>query len=372
MQTPADVVELLQELVRIPSVNPAGAPGTEGVGEQRMAEELHELLVGWGADAELRPVEPGRPNIVARFPSDRPGKPRLLFAPHTDTVSVSGMTIDPFGGELRDGRVWGRGASDTKGPMASMLWALFEERENLAGLPWEIWFAGLAGEEAGQPGAKALAAEEPFDFVIAGEPTGLDVVYTHKGALWLSLLTRGVAVHAASPERGVNAIYKMADVLAVIRNNLAPQLAEIVDPVLGSVTVSAGVIQGGSKTNIVPDFCRAEIDIRTVPGSGDLAAWVGEQLRKACPDLEIEATQSLPMATDPQHPMVRALVRAGGRPVGAPWFCDAAIFAARGVPAVALGPGSIAQAHTKDEWISVSDLEKGVGFFRRFLAELVP
>ena len=370
MKNPANAVQLLQELVRIPSVNPAGDPGTSGVGEARIAEELRVLLSGWGADAELRMVEPGRPNVVARFPSDRPGKPRILFAPHTDTVSVSGMTVDPFGGELRDGRIWGRGASDTKGPMAAMLWALFEERSRLASLPWEIWFAGLAGEEAGQPGAKALAGEERFDFVIAGEPTGLDVVHTHKGALWLSLVTRGVAVHAASPELGVNAIYKMADVLACIRDDLGPALSRFVDPVLGPVTVSAGVIQGGSKTNIVPDFCRAEIDIRTVPSPVDFAAFAEERLRRACPDLELQALQSLPMATDPGHPLVQALVRTGARPVGAPWFCDAAVFAARGVPSVALGPGSIAQAHTRDEWISEADLKDGVDFFRRFLCQI--
>jgi acetylornithine deacetylase/succinyl-diaminopimelate desuccinylase-like protein len=370
MSTPSNVVELLQELVRIPSVNPAGDPGTDGVGEARIAGYLAQLLRSWGAVVELREVEPGRPNVVARFLSDRPGKPKVLFAPHTDTVSVSGMTIDPFGGEVRDGRIWGRGASDTKGPMAAMLWALYEERDRLAGLSHEIWFAGLAGEEAGQPGAKALAAEEHFDFVLAGEPTGLDVVHTHKGALWLTLTTRGVAVHAASPQLGSNAIYKMADVIRCIRDEVAPALAQITDPVLGSVTISPGVIQGGSKTNIVPDFCRVEVDVRTVPGSGDLAGRITELLRKVCPDLEVGQNASLPMATDPMHPLVQALIGVGARAVGAPWFCDAAIFAAKGVPAVAIGPGSIAQAHTKDEWILQSDLEGGVAFFRRFLAGL--
>src|SRR3954468_21138373 len=152
MNMPASVVELLQALVRIPSVNPSGTPGTTEVGELRCAEYLLELLRGLGAEAELREVLPGRPNVVARFPSDRPGKPRLLFAPHTDTVSVAGMTIDPFGAELRDGKIWGRGACDTKGSMTAMLWGLRQAREQLPGLGWEIWFAGLAGEEAGQQG----------------------------------------------------------------------------------------------------------------------------------------------------------------------------------------------------------------------------
>ncbi len=370
MYKPASVVELLQALVRIPSVNPTGDPGTEHVGEQRLAEFLCAYLAGLGARAELREVLPGRPNVVACFPTDRPGKPRLLFAPHTDTVSVKGMNVDPFGGELREGRVYGRGASDTKGPMASMLWALGENRERLASLPYEIWFAGLVGEESGQYGAKALAAQERFGFVIAGEPTGLDVVHTHKGALWLSLTTRGLAVHASAPERGSNAIYKMADVLRAIRDDVAPALAACSPhPVLGHSTISAGVIQGGSKTNIVPDFCRADIDIRTVPGS-DALELVSARLLAVCPDLEIAHTISAPMYTEPDHPLIAALGQCGAQLVGAPWFCDAAVFAQAGSAAVALGPGSIAQAHTEDEWMAVGDLEAGVEFFSEFLGRL--
>src|SRR6185295_6812929 len=99
------------------------------------------------AEVDVRETSlPGRPNVVARWPGDRADKPRLLLAPHTDTVSVAGMTIDPFSAEIGDGRVWGRGASDTKGPMAAMLWALREMRESLPKLGDEIWFAGLAGE----------------------------------------------------------------------------------------------------------------------------------------------------------------------------------------------------------------------------------
>ncbi len=371
MTPSTSVVELLQALVRIPSVNPSGDPGTDGVGEQRIATELRDFLNDLGAEAHLREVLPCRPNVVARFPSDRPGKPRLLFAPHTDTVSVAGMTIAPFGGELRDGRVWGRGASDTKGPMASMLWALRESRDRIPSLSHEIWFAGLMSEETGQHGAKALAAEETFDFVIAGEPTGLDVVHTHKGALWLTLTTRGKAVHASAPERGSNAIYKMADLARVIRDEIAPSLAAVRDPVLGSPTISAGVIHGGSKTNIVPDFCQMQVDIRTIPGDDQvILERILARLRAVCPDVEIEHVSSRPMLTDPAHSLIRVLGECGAKPIGAPWFCDAAIFAQKGVAAVAMGPGSIAQAHTEDEWIAVAELERGVDFFRRFLARL--
>ncbi len=385
MIEPRSVVELLQTLVRIPSVNPHGEPGTDGVGEGKIAEWLALYLRGLGAKVELREVLPGRPNVVAHWPAEEaegtsggrrtgepPGKPRLLFAPHTDTVSVGGMTIDPFGGEVREGRVWGRGASDTKGPMASMLWALRESRERLAGLSHEIWFAGLMSEEADQHGSLALAAQERFDFVIAAEPTGLDVVYAHKGSAFFNLTTRGRAGHAARPDLGDNAIDKMLDVLAVIRTEFAAEFAEQRDPVLGASTLSIGTIRGGTKTNVIPDACEASVDMRFVPAHyrPEIIQRFERRLALLCPDLEVAAIPAPPLYTDPSHPLIATLGACGAKPVGAPWFCDACYFAERGMPAVALGPGSIEQAHTKDEWIAVADLEKGVEFFRDFLGRL--
>jgi len=373
MNAPASAAELLQTLIRIPSVNPHGDPGTEHTGEQRIAEWLAGFLREIGAQAEVRETSLlGRPNVVARWPSDRPSKPKLLFAPHLDTVSVAGMTIDPFAAEWRQGRIWGRGASDTKGPMAAMLWALRSMRDKLPSLSAEIWFAGLAGEEAGQHGAKALAAAESFDFVIAGEPTGLDVVHTHKGCTHLKLITRGHASHAARPDLGDNAIYKMADVVRYIRDSLARELALHPDPVLGASTISVGTIAGGSKTNIVPDRCEATVDIRTLPeqDSPNFLPHLRRRLLGVCPDLGIEVGQSQPLWTDPAHPLIAGLCKLGAKCAGAPWFCDAAVFAAAGTPAIALGPGSIAQAHTEDEWIEVAELDRGVEFFGRFLASL--
>jgi acetylornithine deacetylase/succinyl-diaminopimelate desuccinylase-like protein len=372
MSAPRNVVELLQELVRIPSVNPHGDPGTDGVGEVRVAKYLGEFLREIGAEVELREVLPGRPNVVARWPGDRAGKPRVLFAPHTDTVSVGGMSIDPFSGELRDGKIWGRGASDTKGPMASMLWALKENREKLAALGHEIWFAGLMSEEADQHGSRALAAQERFDFVIAAEPTGLEVVYTHKGSAFFNLRTTGRAGHASRPDLGSNAIDKMLDVLAVVRTEFAAEFAQQRDPVLGCSTLSIGTIRGGTKTNIIPDFCEATVDMRFVPAhyQPGIFEHFQQRLEQVCPDIEISAAPAPPLYTDPTHPLITKLGECGAKPVGAPWFCDACFFAERGMPAIALGPGSIAQAHTKDEYIAVADLEAGVAFFSEFLGRL--
>ena len=362
------VAGLLQELVRIPSVNPHGSPGVERPGEQACAEFVADFLRDCGAEVELREVAPGRPNVLGRFPTDGTGKKRVILAPHLDSVSVGGMVIDPFGGELRDGKIWGRGATDTKGTMAAMLWSLRSMRERIAGLGHEVWFVGLMGEEAGQEGAHAFVKQDGADFALIGEPTGRDVVYTHKGACWLKLRTTGRAVHASAPDQGENAIYKMADVVRCIRDEIAPGLAAKSHPVLGSPTISAGTIRGGTKTNIVPDFCELEVDARTIPGqdSGEIV----EMLRKASPGVETEVWESAALDTDPGHPLVQLLLKNGSRLAGAPWFCDAAVFAKAGIPAVAAGPGFIAQAHTNDEWISVAELELGVEFYRGFLEGL--
>lgn len=364
------VVELLCELVRIPSVNPDGNPGvgSEAVGERACAEFVGKLLSSWGASVTLDDVEPGRPNVVARFASRKASAPRLLFAPHLDTVSVAGMTIDPFAAEIRDGKIWGRGTSDTKGSAAAMLVALRDCLDILPDLSHEIWFAGLMGEEAGQYGARALARREKFDFVVVGEPTGLDVVHAHKGSAWVTLRTRGRAVHASTPEHGENAIDHMLAALAGLRTLLEENFATHTHPLLGRPTFNLGVLQGGSKINIVPDACEAKCDIRTLPGQ-DVTPVV-EKFKSRFPSVEVDLYTTNALQTDPNHPVIAKLTACGGSPTGAPWLCDAAIFAAAGSPAVAVGPGSIQQAHTADEWIAVEDIEKGAEFFRRFLRSL--
>jgi acetylornithine deacetylase/succinyl-diaminopimelate desuccinylase-like protein len=256
--------------------------------------------------------------------------------------------------------------------MAAMLLALGAMRDRLPGLSHEIWFAGLMSEETNQHGSRALAREEQFDFVLAGEPTGLDVVYTHKGCAFLNLRTRGRSAHAARPELGENAIDKMLEVLGMVRSEFAAEFATRSDPVLGNSTLSVGTIRGGSKTNIIPDQCEASVDMRFVPDHyhAGIIEELASRLRRVCPDLEAWAEPAPPLLTDPSHPLIGNLLECGARLVGAPWFCDACFFAERGMPAVAIGPGSIAQAHTEDEWIAVAELERGVTFFRNFLASL--
>lgn len=368
----SSVAELTSTLVRIASVNPDGEPGTspENVGEKRCAEFLGEYLKELGAEVRFDEVLPDRPNVVGRFvsASAKKDRPRLLMAPHTDTVSVQGMTIEPFSGEIRDGKVWGRGSSDTKGPMASMLIAIKECRDILPLLSHEVTFAGLMSEETGQHGSKALAKKEKFDFVMVGEPTSLETVHKHKGSARLELRTVGKAAHSSTPERGENAIDPLLDALQFLREEITKAFEGKEDKVLGRPTFNIGVIRAGSKVNIVPDSGDARVDIRTIPGL-DLTP-VFDELRRKFPKVDLVANVSPPLDTDVSHPLIGKLIECGSRPVGAPWFCDAAAFGVLGTAGVAIGPGSIAQAHVVDEYISIADLEEGVQFFKKFLTSL--
>src|SRR5271169_4051410 len=268
MARPKNVIELLQDLVAIPSVNPQGTPGTDRTGEQALAEYVADFLRALGADASLETVEPGRPNVVAHFAPVQP-KARLAFAPHLDTVSVAGMTIPPFDPAVRDGKLFGRGSTDTKGPMAAALWAVREWARSSARAKSRIrWsFLALMGEEAGNDGAHALAKKGfSSDLTLVLEPTQLRVVTAHKGALWLEIDTTGVACHGSTPDQGRNAIYAMRRVLEIIEEKIIPGLSRQSHAKLGRPTLNVGTISGGSKINIVPDRCHAEIDCRIVPG----------------------------------------------------------------------------------------------------------
>ncbi len=380
---PSSVIELAQALVRIPSVNPDGDPGlpAAATGEAACANFIATFLEAAGAEVFLDEVLPGRPNVIGRFPShpaaDGKPKPRLLFGPHTDTVSVAGMTIDPFGGDIRDGKLWGRGATDTKGPMAAMLWALWELRAQIAELPVEVHFAGFMSEESAQHGSRHFAAHHPpYDLALVGEPTDLKVVHTHKGCLWVDVRTHGRAAHGARPELGENAIVKMARLIHALDTDFRWQLADQsgASPFLSPATLNLGMIQGGTRSNIVADHCALRLDIRTTPGldaHGGAHAMLSRFVAGIDPTATVDdAPPVLALDTDPNHPLIQALLANGTNLAGAPWFCDAVFLAAAGTPAIAIGPGSIDQAHTKDEHIALTDLEAGAAFFQSYLKSL--
>lgn len=372
-----DVASLLQQLIRIPSVNPDNVPGTEQMGEETLAIFLAGWLESIGAEVVLEEIKPGRPNLIARFaPLD--GRPRILLGPHLDTVGVGGMTIAPFSGELRDGRILGRGASDTKGPMAAMLWALHEHQALLENLPVAVDFVAFMGEESGQWGSKDFVKRHGADysFALVGEPTSMQVVHVTKGSLWATLRATGKAAHSSQPERGENAILKLARALDQLDHHLGGKLATFTHPVLGRSTMNVGMIRGGARPNIVPDLAEAEIDIRITPAlsaAGGALKLLAEMI--AFHDLPVEIVnphENPPMETAENHPMIQALLAtdpAAGL-AGAPWFSDAAHLSKGGIPSICIGPGSIDQAHTIDEFIEIAELERGAGFFSRFIASL--
>jgi succinyl-diaminopimelate desuccinylase len=380
---PKSVTELAQALVRIPSVNPDGDAGFDRTGEADCAAYVAEFLRHCGAAVVLEEVLPNRPNVIGRMPfhpsPDGKPKPRIVFGPHLDTVGVGGMTIDPFGGEVRDGRIWGRGACDTKGPMAAMLWALWEMREEIPPLPVEVHFAGFMSEESDQHGSRHFAAHHGKDYAFAmiAEPTELKTVFKHKGCLWADIETFGTAVHGSRPELGENAIIKMAKLIKALDADFRPQLWNAGDDEwLGRTTLSLGMIRGGTRPNITADHCRLTVDIRYNPAVRDLGGpleLLGAFVKQQDANAKVEPRGPIQpcLDTPATNPYVQKLVGAGAALTGAPWFCDAAFLSEiAGVPAIALGPGSIAQAHTKDEWIEVAELERGAEFWKRWLRSL--
>lgn len=370
----SDVSTLLQALVRIPSVNPDNHPGTSETGEQTIAFFLKDWLEAIGAEVTLEEILPDRPNLIARF-APRDGRPRILLGPHLDTVGVGGMTIEPFGGEIRDGRLWGRGASDTKGPMAAMLWALYENREILASLPVAVDFVAFMGEESCQFGSRDFASKHAADyqFAIVGEPTSMNIVHITKGSLWATLRATGRAAHSSMPERGENAILKLTKVLQCLDDQLGAKLASYQHPVLGCSTMNIGVIRGGTRPNIVPDLAEAEIDIRITPSlafAGGALNLLRETLAEHKLPIEIiNPRENPPMETSAEHPMIQRLleISSATATTGAPWFSDAAHLSKGGIPSICLGPGMIDQAHTADEFIELAALNEGADFFTRWL-----
>ena len=370
---------LLQKLVQIPSINPDHAsPGQEKwIGEQRMADFLAEWLKEIGAEVTIEAIEPGRPNLIARFaPLD--GRPRILLGPHLDTVGIDNMTIPPFSGEIRDGKIWGRGASDTKGPMAAMLMGLKNNKEILKDLPVAVDFVAFMGEEASQHGSKHFAKHHAaeYAFAIVGEPTSMQVVNITKGSVWATLTASGISVHSSQPEKGDNAILKISRALLDLQEVLAPRLASFGHEILGHSTMNIGVISGGLAANIVPNLATAQIDIRQTPllySAGGALQLLRETIAELKLPLDIiYAHENPPMETDAENPYIQKLLATDSKTqlAGAPLFSDAAHLSSAGLPSICIGPGSIEQAHTKDEYIEIDRLLEGEAFFTDFIRGL--
>ncbi|HYG23141.1 MAG TPA: M20/M25/M40 family metallo-hydrolase [Verrucomicrobiae bacterium] len=369
--------KLLMELIALPSVNPAFLPSNDPhAGEQRVAEFLASVAANAGLDVEFQAVLPNRANLVARLTPSGPVTQRILLAPHLDTV---GAAADGFSPRARSLRIHGRGACDTKGSVAAMLSAVAAiARDGKRPAKTEIVFVGLVDEENAQAGSRGFAQSGiSASLAIIGEPTQLKIVTAHKGSLWLRMETRGKAAHGSTPNLGRNAVHEMARIVDLLETKYAAQLRKRRHPLLGSGTINVGTIAGGTQPNIVPSACSIAIDRRTLPGENEnsvrreINALLKQHGLRARFDNEKPAP-CLPLETDHKIPHVSQFLTSAGqrRPAGVDFFCDAAVLAAAGIPSVVFGPGSLAQAHTDDEWISRSSLNSATALLTRFLRGL--
>jgi acetylornithine deacetylase len=370
-----DTTRLLSDLVRRPSINPMGRDlrGPD-IFEHQLTAYLEDFFHGLGVSYRRQAVAPLRDNIVAYFEPPAASRTLVLEA-HQDTVPVDGMSVEPFAARIENGRLYGRGACDVKAGMAAMLAAFARVvREKPAGAA-RLVLACTVDEESTFLGVQQLVRDDlrgtcqgPIEAVVA-EPTGLNIVNEHKGVVRWSLSTSGRSCHSSTPEQGVNAIYRMGALLPLV-DRFATDLARgRTHPRLGAATLSVGRIEGGASVNSVPDHCRVEIDRRLLPGEDAAAAPVelADYLKRHgdvpfessplwlyCPALSSEGADAL---TSRLGRIIAGV--AGPRVVqAAPYGTDASTLALAGVPSVVFGPGDIALAHTRNEWVPLDEVQQ--------------
>jgi acetylornithine deacetylase/succinyl-diaminopimelate desuccinylase family protein len=358
-----EVVKLTAEMIRRPSVS----------GEEKsVVELLANFLSDHGLPVELDEAAPDRPNLTCLWGADE--GPTLLLTGHSDTVPIgNGWSRDPFGGEIDNGRLYGRGSCDMKAGLAGMALAMVALKRRMARPQGRVLFAACVDEEETGIGTKAaIKAGLKADWAVIGEPTELQVIRAAKGNCYFEVEVSGRAAHAGSPERGANAIYGATRAIAAVEAHHA-ELQQRRHPLLGSPSCSVGTIKGGMTISAVPDSCSFMIDRRLLPdetGEGALAELSRaldrhahmpagtarrEYLRMEMPALEL----------DEAHALIGAVARAardcGGPdlPVGG-WgaACDGGyLMRDAGIPTVLLGPGSIVhQAHRPDEYVPIDQL----------------
>lgn len=368
-----EVQRVLRELVAIPSVNPA-FPG--GCGESGVARYVMRYLERLDIPYMVQEIEPGRSNVIGMLAGAEPG-PALLFEAHMDTVQTAGMTIDPFAATVEDGKLYGRGACDTKGSLAAMLVAVGMLRRSGLPLPVGVHLAAVVDEEYHYAGISAIAeairtGELHYEAAVVGEPTGLHRVIAHKGCVRFHIHVHGVPGHSSNPAGGTNAIVQATEIVRFLQWVIEPEYAKRNHPLVGPPTHCITEITGGDAPNTIPGSCRITVDRRTVPGEEpmDVYRTLGDRLRKFAqqsPD-ELDITIGKPIVIDYSmevpagSPILRRLERAVSKVAsgkvehGAPYGTDASKLHRVGVPSVVFGPGDIRQAHASDEWVDLAEV----------------
>jgi succinyl-diaminopimelate desuccinylase len=364
-----DPVRLTQRLIQFDTVNPPGS-------EAACARHLAQLLDDAGFKTRLVPLGDGRASLVARRGRAGSRKP-LVFTGHIDVVPLGTRewSVDPFAGEVKDGRVYGRGSSDMKAGVAAFVAAAIAAAPRMRD-DMELALLITAGEETGCDGAESIVESKlqgEAGALVVCEPTGNVPFVGHKGALWLKAVLRGITAHGSMPEKGDNAVYKAARAvnrLSCFHFGVEPH------PVLGAPTLNIGSLHGGLNINSVPDRAEIQIDLRTIPSveHGALREAIRREMRE---EAEIETLIDLPgIWTAPEVPWVKSVGEIVSRVTGeavqtrtATYFSDASVFvpAMGGCPTLILGPGEPAQAHQTDEWCSVERIVQAARIYEAMI-----
>lgn len=374
------VVGLARDLVRIRSENPPGQ-------ETEVVEHLRGVFAGIGLGrGEVVEATPGRQNlIIGTGDGAASGKPVLLVNGHLDTVPVrpQAWRSDPFGGQVHDGRLYGRGSADMKGGIAAAITALQVCRSIGVDLPCEVVFHLVADEElGGEHGTGALVERGLIaaDACLDPEPTGLKLCLAERGLLFARITTRGVPAHGSEPSKGRSAIITAAAISQVLHDNEFPQQPH---PLLGTTTCNVGMIRGGSGPNVVPEECELRIDRRVLPGDTEEGVVRGIIDRisslglTAGSDYELEVERFCePSEIDAADPFVGQISNSfttmtGREPgtTGLPFTTDARFMRNQlGIPSVVFGPGKLELAHVVDEYVEIESLMTAVAVYAHVFA----
>ena len=360
-------VQTLQAMVRIKSVNPGLIEG--GAGEAELAQWLGDRCRHMGLEVQLQESAPGRPNVIARWRGSGNGRSMLLTG-HTDTVSLENMEGDPLDGRVEGNRLYGRGAYDMKGGLASILGAVDALQAGGFQPTGDLWLGFVTDEEYLSIGTDALVKLIKPDAAILTEPTGCDVCIAHKGFAWLTLTTTGKARHGSLHDEGVDAIAHMGRLLNVLEKFEREVFPGRSHALLNRPSAHASMISGGLGWSTYPDRCTMQVEHRLLPDeSGDdmFTLWRREidAIKDADPffdatveldfyrpgyeiDRDAEIVTALMASCEQLHP-------APAEPYGMWAWLDSAILGRAGIPTVIYGPGGDG-AHAAVEYVNLDDV----------------
>ena len=367
MTTSPDAARMKRDLAALVGIDTQNPPGREA----EAASFVRDLLAMEGFGVSLSEYAPGRVNVISRL--ENGAGPVFAFNTHMDVVPVGeGWSSPPLTLREADGRLYGRGACDCKGPLAAMIEAMRLLAADRAAWSGTLLGVFVADEEIASEGAKFYAASRPhIDYAVVGEPTSNATFTAHKGSLRPRVRVHGVSAHSGTPHLGDNAIYRAGQLLDLIREHHDTVVRHRSHPLVGEASITVTRIAGGHADNVLPGACDLLIDRRMVPGEDEAAvkAEIAALLETANERLGVRAeitgynaTTGGATETAPSEAIVQASLdacRAHGTadpgPFGFQGGCDLVHFRSTGAQGVVIGPGSLAVAHKPDEFVPVDE-----------------